>query len=38
MMLNITANNVLFYTIVNEQYPIMMNCISSDRIRGHWYI
>ena len=29
MMLNITSNSCfLFYTIVNEQYPIMMNCIS----------
>lgn len=29
MILNITANSCfLFYTIVNEQYPIMMNCIS----------
>ena len=29
MILNITANSCfLFYTIVNGQYPIMMNCIS----------
>tara|TARA_B000000557_G_scaffold17429_1_gene13323 strand:+ start:425 stop:766 length:342 start_codon:yes stop_codon:yes gene_type:complete len=29
MMINITANSCfLFYTIVHEQYPIMLNCLS----------
>lgn len=29
MLINITANSCfLFYTIVNEQYPIMFNCLS----------
>ena len=28
MMINITANSCfLFYSIVHEQYPIMLNCI-----------
>ena len=29
MLINITANSCfLFYTIVHEQYPIMLNCLS----------
>lgn len=35
MMLNITANSCfLFYTIVNEQYPIMVNCLSVILLEG----
>ena len=35
MKLNITANSCfLFYTIVNEQYPIMMNCIAVITLEG----
>ena len=35
MQLNITANGCfLFYTLVHEQYPIMMNCISVITLEG----
>ena len=35
MLINITANSCfLFYTIVNEQYPIMFNCISVITLEG----
>ena len=33
--INITANSCfLFYTIVNEQYPIMFNCLSVITLEG----
>ena len=35
MRLNITANSCfLFYTIVHEQYPIMMNCLAVITLEG----
>ena len=35
MRLNITANSCfLFYTIVHEQYPIMMNCLAVVTLEG----
>ena len=35
MKLNITANSCfLFYTIVHEQYPIMMNCLAVVTLEG----
>lgn len=35
MLINITANSCfLFYTIVNEQYPIMINCLSVITLEG----
>ena len=35
MIINITANSCfLFYTIVNEQYPIMLNCLSVITLEG----
>ena len=35
MLINITANSCfLFYTIVNEQYPIMLNCLSVITLEG----
>ena len=35
MLINITANSCfLFYTIVNEQYPIMLNCLSVVTLEG----
>lgn len=35
MQLNITANSCfLFYTIVHEQYPIMMNCLAVITLEG----
>ena len=35
MAINITANSCfLFYTIVHEQYPIMLNCISVITLEG----
>lgn len=35
MMLNISANSCfLFYTIVNEQWPIMLNCLSVITLEG----
>uniref|UniRef100_A0A6C0F9K7 PQ-loop repeat-containing protein n=1 Tax=viral metagenome TaxID=1070528 RepID=A0A6C0F9K7_9ZZZZ len=35
MVINITANSCfLFYTIVNEQYPIMFNCLSVITLEG----
>ena len=35
MIINITANSCfLFYTIVNEQYPIMFNCLSVITLEG----
>ena len=35
MMINIAANSCfLFYTIVNEQYPIMFNCLSVISLEG----
>ena len=35
MIINITANSCfLFYTIVNEQYPIMFNCLSVISLEG----
>ncbi len=35
MMINIAANSCfLFYTIVNGQYPIMLNCLSVISLEG----
>ena len=35
MGINITANSCfLFYTIVHEQYPIMLNCLSVITLEG----
>ena len=35
MAINITANSCfLFYSIVNKQYPIMLNCISVITLEG----
>ena len=35
MAINITANSCfLFYTIVNRQYPIMLNCLSVITLEG----
>ena len=35
MMINITANSCfLFYSIVNSQYPIMLNCTSVITLEG----
>ena len=35
MVINITANTCfLFYMIVNEQYPIMINCLSVITLEG----
>ena len=35
MVINITANTCfLFYIIVNEQYPIMINCLSIITLEG----
>jgi len=35
MRLNITANSCfLFYTLVHEQYPIMMNCLAVVTLEG----
>ena len=35
MIINITANSCfLFYTLVNEQYPLMINCISVITLEG----
>lgn len=35
MAINITANSCfLFYTIVHEQYPIMLNCLSVISLEG----
>ena len=35
MLINIAANSCfLFYTIVNEQYPIMLNCLSVITLEG----
>lgn len=35
MAINITANSCfLFYTIVHEQYPIMLNCLSVITLEG----
>ena len=35
MLINITANSCfLFYMIVNEQYPIMLNCLSVITLEG----
>ena len=35
MVINITANTCfLFYMIVNEQYPIMINCLSIITLEG----
>ena len=35
MIINITANSCfLFYTIVNKQYPIMLNCLSVITLEG----
>ena len=35
MKLNITANSCfLFYTVVHEQYPIMMNCLAVITLEG----
>ena len=35
MLINITANSCfLFYTIVHEQYPIMLNCLSVITLEG----
>ena len=35
MRLNITANSCfLFYTLVHEQYPIMMNCLAVISLEG----
>ena len=35
MMINISANSCfLFYTIVNEQWPIMLNCLSVITLEG----
>ncbi len=35
MIINITANTCfLFYMIVNEQYPIMLNCLSVITLEG----
>ena len=35
MLINIGANSCfLFYTIVNEQYPIMLNCLSVIALEG----
>ena len=35
MIINITANSCfLFYSIVHEQYPIMLNCISVITLEG----
>ena len=35
MRLNITANSCfLFYTLVHEQYPIMMNCLAVITLEG----
>ena len=35
MLINISANSCfLFYTIVNEQYPIMLNCLSVITLEG----
>ena len=35
MTINITANSCfLFYSIVNKQYPIMLNCISVITLEG----
>ena len=35
MVINITANSCfLFYMIVNEQYPIMINCLSVITLEG----
>ena len=35
MRLNITANSCfLFYTIVHEQYPIMLNCLAVITLEG----
>ena len=35
MLINISANSCfLFYTIVNEQYPIMFNCLSVITLEG----
>lgn len=36
MLINITANSCfLFYMIVNEQYPIMINCLSVITLEGY---
>lgn len=35
MAINITANSCfLFYSLVNEQYPIMLNCLSVITLEG----
>ena len=35
MAINITANSCfLFYTVVHEQYPIMLNCLSVITLEG----
>ena len=35
MAINITANSCfLFYTVVNEQYPIMLNCLTVITLEG----
>ena len=35
MAINITANSCfLFYTLVHEQYPIMMNCLAVITLEG----
>ena len=35
MIINITANSCfLFYTLVNEQYPLMINCLSVITLEG----
>ena len=35
MIMNITANSCfLFYTLVNEQYPLMINCLSVITLEG----
>ena len=35
MLINIAANSCfLFYTVVNEQYPIMLNCLSVITLEG----
>ena len=35
MVINIVANSCfLFYTLVNEQYPLMINCISVITLEG----